>query len=1796
MLPAPDGSTPWHGGDELGYSVAIDGDTAVVGVPGDSPTLSNSGTAFVFVSSQGTWQLQQILSASDASVGDKFGTSVSISGDTIVVGADDSGQPGSTAKGGAAYVFARAGATWNQQQKLVASDAATADEFGVSAAISGGTIVIGAFLDDVSSTTDCGSAYVFVRSGSTWAQQQKLTASDRAAGDRFGVSVGIDGDSVVVGAYLDDTGTFTNSGSAYVFIRSGTAWSQQQKLTAADATSNYDFGISVAIRNDTVVVGAELEDTGAAYVYTRTGTSWALQQKLIASDEGSGDAFGASVSISDDTVVVGTKVNSNVDVGAAYVFVRNGTSWTQQQKIASSEPGSDDQFGSAVAVSGDTAIIGAPLDDTAFGPDAGTAHVYTRTLNQWGDESNLYSTTDNLRGMNFGNSVAIDGDTAVVGASNNLKNGIGAGAAYVYAETDQGWVEQQELLPPDPGPYERFGSHVAISGGTIVITSFYNGPNGLADTGSAYVFTESGGLWSLKQKLTASDGAVGDLFGSAVSINDDTIVVGAEFDDNGAKTNAGSAYVFERSAGVWTQQQTIVPADEASGDEFGATAAISGGTIIVGSPFNDSGVGADSGAAYIYVDNGSGWALQQKLIDPPRTTGDDFGLGVAIDGNTAVIGAPSINTVTLAGSAYVFVRNGATWSQQQKLAPSDPVATDQFGYAVAVKDDRVVVGSYDHDVGSIQDAGAAYEYLRSGTTWTQQPELNALAPAALDQFGVAVALTPGGILVGSINDDTSLGADSGSAYVFQIYSTATTAVDAGGAYTGFPFPATVTVMGGGTMAGTVSIAYFNTDMNVSLGSVAPTAPGHYTVTATYPSDATHTGSTSGPISFAIAKATSTTTVVDPGGVYDGTKTFAATSAKTVGAGGLNDTNLSHFTFTYLGTGFTSYGPSSLAPSNAGTYSVTASYAGDANHFGSASDPPTFFTVNQVGSESTVTLASEFVNGLVTFDGSPHGASAIWTSTGTDGEHGPLAVTYTGILGTAYGPTITPPANSGHYEASANFADANHTSSSNTADFTINRVSATSTETFVVTSVALQPSANLALDNDFTRFANAFADIRAGDTVQINGTLDWNEPNALASWKATGEAFAMPHLDGITVDAASPGDGVNGPGDDPSFSGEGPFYFDGLGTDKGWNITGLTISNFDTAFFYSPESDVTDYSGTHLTNNTITVPNANPGAQNGGILLGPSPNQTIQGNTIDITGNGGATAASFGISSFTYNGNGAWNNLLLDNNSINVMTAGANQKIIGIAENSGSIASNITVTNNTFNGDSGSLPSNQQVAFGITSQATSTAAVIYTGNKVNGAKDGFVWGDPEGSPAYDFTAAQYVPIAFSNTTLTNVGTGFVARDGGKATISSTTITNNAAFNFGTAFAADRTGTVITVTDSVSNFTGVSALKNETNGGLVIFLNNIASIQNVSKAEGNSGFTLFSFPVMLAVALSANQTFTVDYSTASGTADGNDYNTASGTLTFGPGQSSATIAVKVLGDFNPEPDETFFVNLSNPILTTNGSPAPGHLTNTQAIGTIQNDDSTTIAASIASATATKSATMGSQTLMTFATTLNSAPPAGEYLTVNYHASNGTAHSGADYSAPDGTLTFLAGSTTPVSSLTVTVIGSPATNPPETFTVTLDTPLLHFTGFAQSIPGNIGSGTATGTLDSPPPSGAVVSVNSVSKPEGTPIPGNSASNFTTFTFTISYTGTLTSSIKVNWATGNGSALGGQDYQQNSGQVTLTPTVTSQTFSVTVFADKTVEPNETFSVNLTNPGLNGFSNYTFGTSTGIGTILNDD
>ncbi len=359
--------------------------------------------------------------ASDGGAGDWFGVSVAIDGDTAIVGAHGDDDRGTDS--GSAYVFERVDGVWTEAAKLTAADGQPGDRFGWSVAISGDTAIVGAYLDD----SRRGAAYVFQRVDGVWTEAAKLTAADRQTRDYFGVSVAIAGDTAVVGAYGDDS----NRGAAYVFERVGNAWTQVAKLTAADGPGG-SFGLSVAISGDMAVVGAMADDdrgtgAGAAYVFERVGNAWTQVAKLTASDGQGWDRFGVSVAISGDTAVVGAYRDDN-DRGSAYVFERAGNAWTQVAKLTASDGQAEDHFGVSVAIAGDTAVVGAYHDDD-LGPAAGSAYVFERAGNAW-TQAHKLTAADGQTNDYFGISVAISGDTAVVGAYGDDNRGYNAGSVY----------------------------------------------------------------------------------------------------------------------------------------------------------------------------------------------------------------------------------------------------------------------------------------------------------------------------------------------------------------------------------------------------------------------------------------------------------------------------------------------------------------------------------------------------------------------------------------------------------------------------------------------------------------------------------------------------------------------------------------------------------------------------------------------------------------------------------------------------------------------------------------------------------------------------------------------------------------------------------------------------------------------------------------------------------------------------------------------------------------------------------------------------------------------------------------------------------------------------------------------------------------------------------------------------------------------------------------------------------------------------------------------------------------------
>ena len=371
-------------GDYFGSSVSISADHAIVGASNDDVGgNSNQGSAYIFLKAGIIWSQESKLTSSDGKANDNFGVSVSISGDYAIVGAP--GDDISTNfKQGSAYIYYRTGSTWTQQAKLTASDGKALDEFGHSVAISGDYAIVGSRYHDVGINNSQGAAYVFVRTGSTWTQEQKLTSSDGQADDIFGTSVNISGDYVIVGAPGDDVDIYNDQGSAYIFHWTGAIWTQQAKITASDGLPDDTFGYSVSISGDYAIVGKRFDnvgenfDQGSAYVFHQTGITWTQEAKLTAADGASLDSFGWSVSISEDIAIIGAlndKVGANTSQGSAYVFERTNTNWVLQVKITSTDGDENDFFGGSVCISIDHAIIGAYADVVGFNTGQGSAYI-----------------------------------------------------------------------------------------------------------------------------------------------------------------------------------------------------------------------------------------------------------------------------------------------------------------------------------------------------------------------------------------------------------------------------------------------------------------------------------------------------------------------------------------------------------------------------------------------------------------------------------------------------------------------------------------------------------------------------------------------------------------------------------------------------------------------------------------------------------------------------------------------------------------------------------------------------------------------------------------------------------------------------------------------------------------------------------------------------------------------------------------------------------------------------------------------------------------------------------------------------------------------------------------------------------------------------------------------------------------------------------------------------------------------------------------------------------------------------
>ena len=515
--------------------------------------------------------------------------------------------------------------------------------------------------------------------------QTKLTASDAAAGDWFGNSVSVHDDLVAVGArYNDDNGS--NSGSAYVYEKVNGVWTET-KLTASDAAAGDWFGNSVSVHDDLVAVGAIYNDdngsnSGSAYVYEKVNGVW-TETKLTASDAAAGDWFGNSVSVHDDLVAVGAFFNDDngSNSGSAYVYEKVNGVWTET-KLTASDAAAGDWFGNSVSVHDDLVAVGARYNDDN-GSNSGSAYVYEKVNGVW-TETKL-TASDAAADDHFGNSVSVYDDLVAVGAFFNDDNGSNSGSAYVYEKVNGVWTETK-LTASDAAAGDWFGNSVSVHDDLVAVGAIYNDDNG-SNSGSAYVYEKVNGVWT-ETKLTASDAIADDHFGNSVSVYDDLVAVGAFFnDDNGS--NSGSAYVHE----------TIPPTITLTGynpqyitlgsgyTELGATANDGSTVTIDSSSFVDS-----IGSYSIYYDSSNVYGNAIQKI------------------RTVIVVGPPIITIAGYNPQYITVGSGYT----------ELGATANDGSTVTIDSSSFVdsIGSYSIYYDSSNVYGNAVQKIRTVTVYS----------------------------------------------------------------------------------------------------------------------------------------------------------------------------------------------------------------------------------------------------------------------------------------------------------------------------------------------------------------------------------------------------------------------------------------------------------------------------------------------------------------------------------------------------------------------------------------------------------------------------------------------------------------------------------------------------------------------------------------------------------------------------------------------------------------------------------------------------------------------------------------------------------------------------------------------------------------------------------------------------------------------------------------------------------------------------------------------------------------------
>lgn len=703
--------------DNYGYDIKIQDDLVVVGAP-----VANlfRGSAYLFLKDKGglnAWGYDRRLDAISPGNFSGFGGRIAISGETLVVSAPFSNTAGNQAGSASVFALNQGGAdNWGAVKEIVASNSVGTAGFSHGAAVTDENILLGAPF-----RADGGLGYLYSRNQGgvdAWGEVERFTSPDIDPGDKSNFMT-ILKDNILLTTSIEDDDNGNNSGSAYIFEREGNAWPNEAKLNAIDTIANDKQGASVSVWGLNAVVGVPEKDdvgnnSGAVYLYntnTSGPSAWGQVKKIIASTPAANQRFGEATSLYNNILAVGAP-GDNSDRGAVYIFERNyfgADNWGERKKLVAPDGGAGDLFGRAVSVYGEWLAVGAPSQD-ARGNGAGAIYLFNKDqggLNNWGYVKTIYGNDTNAANA-LGSAVSLSRNTLAAGAPGKSDKGTDSGALYIFERNQSGlnsWGQRSKRTASDGAAGDKFASALALYDTVVVVGAPFHDASSM-DSGAAYIFErDQSGLnaWGEAKKLVSPTPQASARFGEAVTMRHNNALVASPRHNLANVTSNGAIFSFTRNQGglnAWGYDLTLRANDANANDQFGAALAIYNNTLIAGAP-QDDGVANNSGAAYVLR-----FGINEPPVGIPQnvTTPEDTAVQITLNA-TDVNGDPvtyRIDQMPTKGSLSTITQgNRLTYTPNPNINGSDSftfIPSDGNGEGVATTVNITITGVNDPPV------------------------------------------------------------------------------------------------------------------------------------------------------------------------------------------------------------------------------------------------------------------------------------------------------------------------------------------------------------------------------------------------------------------------------------------------------------------------------------------------------------------------------------------------------------------------------------------------------------------------------------------------------------------------------------------------------------------------------------------------------------------------------------------------------------------------------------------------------------------------------------------------------------------------------------------------------------------------------------------------------------------------------------------------------------------------------------------------------------------------------------------